>query len=195
MNPLAALISGGLSMFGGIFGANKQAEQNEYMASGGYLPDLIKNAQSAGINPLAVIGKSTQAGGVGAPITEGVSQAARAVSAIDVKKHELELDRAGQEIKNLEAQNDNTRIQTAVQQEALDRLQRYPDYMPGSLQYPPERTSIPGMITDPKIQFPNLLPKMPDVPTIPWAEWFRRLKPSWGGGSVEPGDPYGNPFF
>jgi hypothetical protein len=67
MDPLAALIGGGIGMISNLLGGQMNAsstqainaanlQQQTWSAEGGYLPGLVANAGKAGLNPLAVLG-------------------------------------------------------------------------------------------------------------------------------------------
>lgn len=65
MSVLGSLISAGGNLLGGYFNNQQQNKINsqnvaeaQWSAEGGYLPGLVKNANDAGLNPLAVLGNN-----------------------------------------------------------------------------------------------------------------------------------------
>lgn len=78
MDPISALIGGGMSLLSGILGGhsssraaeaatNANIAQQRWALGGGYLHALRQNAEAAGFNPLAVLGNTS----AGSPVAVG----------------------------------------------------------------------------------------------------------------------------
>ena len=100
-DPLSALIGGGLNLIGGQMAQNEAGNINErnwnqqlFMASGGYLPGLVSNAEKAGINPLAVLGQHAPTGGTAVPIGAGSGLQAAGKILADMDPNKEALDKA-----------------------------------------------------------------------------------------------------
>jgi hypothetical protein len=135
MDPLSALIGGGMSLIGGLMNTssaqaiNTQNLQQQMWLAQNAIQMKVKDANKAGINPLAALGVSSP-GFTGAVPTEpgaGLMAAGKGVMSeridptVDVAR-KLALDKVATEIESLRANNTNTMIQMAMNEEALSRL-------------------------------------------------------------------------
>lgn len=109
MDIFGSLLGGAASLIGGFMNTSAQEQinaqniqQQNFMASGGNLPALVRNANAAGINPLAALGVSSpgfsgsvspEPGGglaaVGAQIMKSASEAQDKSDQLDNLKSEL----------------------------------------------------------------------------------------------------------
>lgn len=165
MDPLSALIGGGMSLAGGLLSStNAQAinQQNianqQAMASGAYLPQLISNANRAGINPLAALGIHTPSAGMAVPTDPGggLKSAGAAMAQVNPVQRELEqlaVEKGRSDVRLLESQVNNENIRAATALHALEQLRRDPKLMGPGVQEPASRTATP----------------------IPQIDWFRQL--------------------
>lgn len=158
MDPLTSLIGpvigGALSFFGGqenrssaqaINAANLQQQLN--MAQGSYLPGLVRNAEHAGINPLAVLGMHAPAGGSAVPIGagEGLERAGDIISKIDPRKDEIDtaaVEKAKADAATSRATAVNVQMEAARNRIAVQRLIEHPDLMPAGVSEPAKDTNI-----------------------------------------------------
>lgn len=165
MDPLSALIGGGLnagaSIIGGMMNTSSAAaintqnlQQQMALAQGRYLPDLVANAQKAGLSPLAVLGIHTP-GFAGATPTDpgsGIAAGGRAlgdaISQIGPhqnKMMELQERKGETEIQALNAQITNANIEMARNKYALDQLRAHPNWLaPGNSQPASETATLPA---------------------------------------------------
>lgn len=190
MDPLMSLIGAGVNAVGGIFGRQQQRWQME----GGFLPGLVANAQRAGINPLAALGVGGKSGS--SDISSAIGSAGSQISRIDPFEVQLRQDslrKSEAETKLIEAQARQQDIQTAIAEYTRKRLED-PSLYPAGIQWPPERTTIPGVISDPKLGGRSpIYPTPRDGRTVSWDEWFdswRQMMPTFrspvGGGVISP---------
>lgn len=161
MDPLSLammigpVIGGGLSFLGGSKNASStqainaaNLQQQLFMAKGGYLPDLVKNAQAAGINPLAAMGQHAPTGGTAVPIGagEGFSKAAGYFSALSphaVEMEKLSQEKAAAEVELARSQVTNASIRNAVDKHTLGQLVSNPDkYLGPGVTEAPSKSAI-----------------------------------------------------
>lgn len=198
MDPLSALIGGGMSMLGGYFSSqsaqsiNQQNIANQQaMASGAYLPQLVANAQRAGINPLAVLGIHTPSAGMAVPTDpgRGLQAAGAAIAQVNPLQRELEqvtVEKGKADVAALHAQINNTNIEAATRAHALLQLQRDSGLLGSGVQEPASRTNFPAATFDwlRQLRVPDLFslttPKWsnPKVPTISIPTYDPTV---WGG--------------
>lgn len=191
MDPLTSLIGpvigGALSFFGGqenrsstqaINAANLQQQLN--MAQGSYLPGLVRNAEHAGINPLAVLGMHAPAGGSAVPIGagEGLQSAGEIISKIDPRKDEIDtaaVEKAKADAATSRATAVNVQMEAARNRIAVDRLIQHPELMPAGVTEPAKDTAfgIPHMEAIKEFLKTHQPPSWSDV-TKPFEELGKR---------------------
>lgn len=153
MDPMSALIGGGLSLIGGLMNTSSQQsinaanlQQQIWSAEGGYLPGLRANAEKAGFNPLAVLGSRgpNMAVQVGTQPGSGLQQAGNIVSKMDIEGHELDLQAKREEVAQRAALTLQTNVERAKNQWLLEQWQSGKLVPPGS--EPAADTTIPGAV-------------------------------------------------
>ena len=116
MDPTSAFIGAGGSVLGSMLttGGNiasslMNISNAQSMASGAYLPQLVANAQKAGLSPLAVLGQHAPSAGNMIPgdVGAGVSDAARQLAQIK-DPHTRKMENINEQI----GQGTNLRIQS-----------------------------------------------------------------------------------
>lgn len=152
MNPLAALIGGASSLIGGFMNTSSQQainaanlQQQQWSATGGYLPGLVENAKRAGLNPLAVLGQRgpDMAVQTGSSPGAGLSDFGRMLGQVDPYTDELNrarLEREKVDIANARLAGNNAAIEGARNMWVLEQMQadraRHPDVIMEGLQWP-----------------------------------------------------------
>lgn len=155
MDPISALIGGGISLLGGIMNrssvqaANTQnLQQQMSMATGAYLPALRANAEAAGFNPLAVLGLHTPDMAVSRPAdaSSGVMRlgefAAQSLSPHNVEMEKLSEDDAKAAIELKRSQLSESSIRAAVNKYTLGTLLNRPDLLPEGVKEPATQTGF-----------------------------------------------------
>jgi hypothetical protein len=139
MDPLAALIGGGIGMISNLLGGQMNAsstqainaanlQQQTWSAEGGYLPGLVANAGKAGLNPLAVLGSrgpnmAVQVGTQpGAGLQQGGQALASAVTRMDLEGRELDIQKKKEEIAHEAVITKNLAIEAARNQRVLNDI-------------------------------------------------------------------------
>lgn len=155
MDPLSAMIGGGLNLIGGLFNSSSQQAINArnlqaqtWSAEGGYLPGLRANAEKAGFNPLAVLGSrgpnmAVQVGDTG--VGNALQNTGALVSKLDLQRHDLEMTNLREQIAHNSAITKQTMIDNAVKLKTLEGVEKGILVPPGASE-PAERSTWPGMI-------------------------------------------------
>lgn len=142
MDWLGGLLGAAGSVFGSLMNTSSQQainaaniQQQQWSASGGYLPGLVANAERAGLSPLAVLGQHgpNMAVEVSGQPGAGLQGAGAALSRIDPYAQEKEemaqklgqsqVDRARQEASNAKQQG----VMNALM---IDRISSHGGYIP-----------------------------------------------------------------
>lgn len=179
MDPLSALIGGGLGLIGGLMNTSSQQainaaniQQQTWSAQGGYLPGLVQNANKAGLNPLAVLGSRgpNMAVQVGTQPGQGLEAAGKFISQIDAKAHELQLESLREDVLQKAAINKNTMIDGAIKAKTLADLEA------GRIvsgPQPAEDTTLQGAgIKWMRGKTLSDFMSSPTLPTVPW-DWMK----------------------
>src|SRR5262245_3759989 len=135
MDPISALIGGGLGAVSNIVGSmmntssqqainaanlNFAMQQQQGLHLGEYFGNMYAGAQSAGYNPLAVLGVKSPGGGAGqvapmsgAGVAAGGTALGNAISRIDMETREQDLARKKEENAHIAATTRQTMIDNA----------------------------------------------------------------------------------
>lgn len=158
MDAISALIGAGSSIVGGFMNTSSaqsinsaNIQQARSMAQGDYLPNLVFNAQKAGLSPLAVLGSHTPGFSASTPTDPGagVIGAGKSLMELSDRAHVEKMQglaerKAETDIQALNAGITNTNIEMARNKYALDQLRAHPEWLaPGNSQ-PAKDTSFPA---------------------------------------------------